>query len=87
MGDPLGSSRASSQKQNRKGVVWAQSGQYQWILYALYVHAHLHIARGFLGTHWLRVPSEPTSTRPFGNSLTSGSIGTSKLSEFAREQS
>ncbi|CAN6700925.1 unnamed protein product [Malus baccata var. baccata] len=29
MGDPLGSSRLSSQKQNRKGVVGAQSGQYR----------------------------------------------------------
>ncbi|CAN6686530.1 unnamed protein product [Malus baccata var. baccata] len=29
MGDPLGSSRVSSQKQNRKGVVGAQSGQYR----------------------------------------------------------
>ena len=29
MGDPLGSSRASSQKQNREGVVGAQSGQYR----------------------------------------------------------
>ena len=28
MGDPLGSSRVSSQKQNREGVVGAQSGQY-----------------------------------------------------------
>ena len=28
MGDPLGSSRVSSQKQNRDGVVGAQSGQY-----------------------------------------------------------
>ena len=27
MGDPLGSSRVSSQKQNREGVVGAQSGQ------------------------------------------------------------
>ena len=29
MGDPLGSSRVSSQKQNREGVVRAQSGQYR----------------------------------------------------------
>ncbi|CAN6707170.1 unnamed protein product [Malus baccata var. baccata] len=29
MGDPLGSSRVSSQKQNREGVVEAQSGQYR----------------------------------------------------------
>ncbi|RXH89562.1 hypothetical protein DVH24_031919 [Malus domestica] len=29
MGDPLGSSRVSSQKQNREGVVGAQSGQYR----------------------------------------------------------
>ena len=29
MGDPLGSSRVSSQKQNHKGVVEAQSGQYR----------------------------------------------------------
>ena len=29
MGDPLGSSRVSSQKQNREGVVVAQSGQYR----------------------------------------------------------
>ena len=29
MGDPLGSSRVSSQKQNRKGVVGAQNGQYR----------------------------------------------------------
>ncbi|RXH89807.1 hypothetical protein DVH24_032164 [Malus domestica] len=29
MGDPLGSSRVSSQKQNRKGIVGAQSGQYR----------------------------------------------------------
>ena len=29
MGDPLGSSRASSQKQNREGVAGAQSGQYR----------------------------------------------------------
>ena len=28
MGDPLGSSRVSSQKQNRDGLVGAQSGQY-----------------------------------------------------------
>ena len=28
MGDPPGSSRVSSQKQNREGVVGAQSGQY-----------------------------------------------------------
>ena len=28
MGDPLGSSRVSSQKQNREGVVGAQIGQY-----------------------------------------------------------
>ncbi|RXH92696.1 hypothetical protein DVH24_033592 [Malus domestica] len=28
MGDPLGSSRVSFQKQNREGVVGAQSGQY-----------------------------------------------------------
>ena len=28
MGDPLGSSRVSSQKQNREGVVGAQNGQY-----------------------------------------------------------
>ncbi|KAM2445576.1 hypothetical protein COP2_013833 [Malus domestica] len=28
MGDPLGSSRVSSQKQNSEGVVGAQSGQY-----------------------------------------------------------
>ena len=28
MGDPLGSSSVSSQKQNREGVVGAQSGQY-----------------------------------------------------------
>ncbi|RXH73935.1 hypothetical protein DVH24_016757 [Malus domestica] len=29
MGDPLGSSRVSSHKQNRGGVVRAQSGQYR----------------------------------------------------------
>ena len=29
MGDPLGSSHVSSQKQNRDGVVGAQSGQYR----------------------------------------------------------
>ena len=29
MGDPLGSSRVSSHKQNREGVVGAQSGQYR----------------------------------------------------------
>ena len=29
MGDPLGSSRLSSQKQNREGVVGAESGQYR----------------------------------------------------------
>ena len=29
MGDPPGSSRVSSQKQNREGVVGAQSGQYR----------------------------------------------------------
>ena len=29
MGDPLGSSRVSSQKQNSEGVVGAQSGQYR----------------------------------------------------------
>ena len=29
MGDPLGSSRMSSQKQNREGVVGAQTGQYR----------------------------------------------------------
>ncbi|CAN6576896.1 unnamed protein product [Malus baccata var. baccata] len=29
MGDPLGSSRVSSQKQNHEGVVGAQSGQYR----------------------------------------------------------
>ena len=29
MGDPLGSSRVSSQKQNREDVVGAQSGQYR----------------------------------------------------------
>ncbi|CAN6697738.1 unnamed protein product [Malus baccata var. baccata] len=29
MGDPLGSSRVSSHKQNRQGVVEAQSGQYR----------------------------------------------------------
>ncbi|KAM1224416.1 hypothetical protein ACFX2G_044274 [Malus domestica] len=29
MGDPLGSSLVSSQKQNREGVVGAQSGQYR----------------------------------------------------------
>ena len=29
MGDPLGSSRVSSQKQNREGVVGAQRGQYR----------------------------------------------------------
>ena len=28
MGDPLGSSRVNSQKQNREGVVGAQNGQY-----------------------------------------------------------
>ena len=29
MGDPVGSSRVSSQKQNREGVARAQSGQYR----------------------------------------------------------
>ena len=29
MGDPLGSSRLSSQKKNREGVLGAQSGQYR----------------------------------------------------------
>ena len=29
MGDPLGSSRVSSHKQNREGVVGAQSGKYR----------------------------------------------------------
>ena len=29
MGDPLGSSRVSSQKQNRESVARAQSGQYR----------------------------------------------------------
>ena len=29
MGDPLGSSRVSSHKQNREGVVGVQSGQYR----------------------------------------------------------
>ena len=29
MGDPVGSSRVSSHKQNREGVVEAQSGQYR----------------------------------------------------------
>ena len=29
MGDPLGSSRVSSQKQNRESVVGTQSGQYR----------------------------------------------------------
>ena len=29
MGDPLGSSRVSSQKQNREGMAGAQSGQYR----------------------------------------------------------
>ena len=29
MGDPLGSSRVSSQKQNREGVLGAQTGQYR----------------------------------------------------------
>ncbi|KAM1092715.1 hypothetical protein ACFX19_020262 [Malus domestica] len=29
MGDPLGSSRLSSQKQNREGMIGAQNGQYR----------------------------------------------------------
>ncbi|RXH71639.1 hypothetical protein DVH24_025140 [Malus domestica] len=26
----------------------------EWIIYALYVHTHLHIAQGLLGVYWLR---------------------------------
>ena len=71
MGDPLGSSRVSSHKQNREGVIGAQSGQYRATTES---------------TPGCTCPP-PISTRLFGNSLASGSIGTPKLSEFAREQS
>ncbi|CAN6724873.1 unnamed protein product [Malus baccata var. baccata] len=70
MGDPLGSSRMSSQKQNREGVVGAQSGQYR-------TTAESSPGCGG-GSGW---------DMSFRSSLASGSVGTSKLSEFARKQS
>ncbi|RXH91883.1 hypothetical protein DVH24_020906 [Malus domestica] len=91
MGDPLGSSCVSSQKQNNEGVVGAQSRQYR------------ATAKPILGCD--RMVSEPLCLvvrvcrrgrrapkggwihQAFGNSLVSGSIGTLKLSEFEREHS
>ncbi|CAN6685543.1 unnamed protein product [Malus baccata var. baccata] len=131
MGDPLGSSRVSSQKQNREGVVGAQSRQYRAtvesnpgcggglgrdvtillenisILFcnpfdrSLW-HAHSDIQ---LGIRAEPIPGRMCADEDVGalrevdcniphcpgkwimSSLVSGSIGTSKLSEFTREQS
>ncbi|KAM1448681.1 hypothetical protein ACFXTO_007616 [Malus domestica] len=65
MGDPLGSSRVSSQKQNREGVVGAQSGQY---------HATAESSSGYGGgsgqdvTIWYQIQSLARSvpTRTLG---------------------
>ncbi|KAM1643168.1 hypothetical protein ACFX14_012987 [Malus domestica] len=69
MGDPLGSSRVSSQKQNREGVIGAQRGQYR------------ATAESSLGCGGGPGQDVTICTRPFGSSLASGSIGTLKLSE------
>ncbi|CAN6688922.1 unnamed protein product [Malus baccata var. baccata] len=49
MGDPLGSSRVSSQKQNREGVVGAQSRQYRheafWELIGFGFHRNSEVKR------------------------------------------
>ena len=81
MGDPLGSSRVSSQKQNREGVVGAQSGQYR----ATVVERAQDVVdpgpTSPMGVILICIfPSLP-SARPFGSSLASGSVGTPKLSE------
>ncbi|RXH81740.1 hypothetical protein DVH24_036081 [Malus domestica] len=66
MGDPLG----SSHKQNREGEVGAQSGQY-----------HATVVERGRGVILKCIFSSLPSTRPFGSSLASNSIGTPKLSE------
>ncbi|RXH87627.1 hypothetical protein DVH24_034527 [Malus domestica] len=83
MGDPLGSSRVSFEKQNLEGVVGAQSTQYR---------ATVELSQGCgegAGQDMIICYQSQslTSTRPFESSLVSGSFGTLKLSEFAREQS
>ncbi|CAN6708706.1 unnamed protein product [Malus baccata var. baccata] len=75
MGDPLGSSCVSSQKQNREGVVGAQSEQYRVTV------------EGVDHVNLICIFTSLPKTRHFGSSLASGSIGTPKLSEFTREQS
>ncbi|CAN6725332.1 unnamed protein product [Malus baccata var. baccata] len=74
MGDPLGSSRVSSQKQNCEGVF-------------LKPHAKNSLQSSILITLSLFGDNCEKNMSPFGRSLTLGSIGTLKLSEFAREQS
>ncbi|RXH71995.1 hypothetical protein DVH24_025496 [Malus domestica] len=87
MGDPLGSSRVSSQKQNREGVVGAQSGQYRVIAESSLGCGAGPGQDGVDPVSLICIFSSLSSTRHFGNSLTSSSIGTPKLSEFAQEQS
>ncbi|CAN6716652.1 unnamed protein product [Malus baccata var. baccata] len=79
MGDPLESSHVSSQKQNREGIVGAQSRQYRVTVVeqardvvdpgprSLYVHYHLQLARDFLGAHYSR-KSNPMMGDPLGSS-------------------
>ena len=57
MGDPSGSSRVSSQKQNREGVVGAQSGQYR----ATVVERTQEVVRSGLGCD--NMVSEPNPGR------------------------
>ncbi|KAM1774430.1 hypothetical protein ACFX12_043801 [Malus domestica] len=92
MGDPLGSSHVSSRKQNREGVVGAQSGQYRAMKKSSSGCDNL-VSESILGQKranedvggvdhlsliciFLSLPS----TRPFGSSLASISIRTLKLS-------
>ncbi|CAN6711757.1 unnamed protein product [Malus baccata var. baccata] len=78
---PFGSSLTSSfignPKLSKNKIVRAWSGH----------KANNIVLRGVDLVSLICIFSSLLSTRPFGSSLASGSIGTPKLSEFAREQS
>ncbi|RXH99594.1 hypothetical protein DVH24_021396 [Malus domestica] len=77
MGDPLGSTRVSSQKQNREGVVGAQSGQYR-----VTVESSPGCGEFLLGAHWFRGPSKlrsEASSRD-SNPMMGDPLGSSRVS-------
>ncbi|RXH75307.1 hypothetical protein DVH24_030028 [Malus domestica] len=79
MGDPLGSSCVSSQKQNREGVVGALSGQYRATVESS------PECGGDPGWNMLLPSLEPETYRSWAKALAIAPSATSKIKKFRKK--